>query len=337
MKKVIVTGATGFIGTNVVNELCLKGIEVIAIVRRGSRNIYKLDRYNIRIIECDLCEIQSLAEKINDRDIDTIYHFMWQGVSNKDQKNEKIQIFNIMTTLNLIDVAYKLGVKKFIGSGSIHEIEVIREMSNNKRVSDLKIMYKSSKLAAHYMGKVKAGAYGIKFLWPIIINAYGPGEESERLINTVIRKLLRGQSIDLSEGNQLYDFVHVVDVARAFRLLGEKGNDGMNYTIGSGNPKPLKEYLQTVENVISSYINSEETQLRFGHKNGNVVFLSEEDFSIESISHDTGYMPSISFEEGIEKVVAWYYKYMYGGGGYKIIKIIVLLYITFYKKEYFYV
>ena len=49
MKKVIVTGATGFIGTNVVNELCLKGIEVIAIVRRGSRNIYKLDRYNIRM------------------------------------------------------------------------------------------------------------------------------------------------------------------------------------------------------------------------------------------------------------------------------------------------
>ena len=87
---------------------------------------------------------------------------------------------------------------------------------------------------------------------------------------------------------------------------------------------------------MSSYINSEETQLRFGHKNGNVVFLSEEDFSIESISHDTGYMQSISFEEGIPKVVAFYYKYM-SGGGYKIIKIIVLLYITFYKKEYFYV
>ena len=82
-----------------------------------------------------------------------------------------------------------------------------------------------------------------------MINTYGEEEKSARLVNTIIRKVLHGESPDLSAGNQYYDFVHVSDVARALILIAEKGVDGTNYTIGSGDAKPLKEFLKIVGQV----------------------------------------------------------------------------------------
>lgn len=103
-------------------------------------------------------------------------------------------------------------------------------------------MYTAAKICIHWMAK--AGAAGIRFFWPVITNAYSEGESSGRLINvTVIRKKLAGESPDLSKGKQLYDFVHVSNVGRAFYLIGLKGVDGTNYTIGSDELKLLREFL----------------------------------------------------------------------------------------------
>lgn len=311
MRKVIITGATGFIGFNVLKELYANGVDIIAIVRCNSKNINKLSGYNVRIVECDLYDIESLADKILDKDIDAIYHFAWQGVSDDDLKKEKVQLSNIRATLNLIEVAHKLGIKTFIGAGSLHEAEAIEEMSCNKVISNLGFMYKSAKISAHYMGKAKAGAYGIRFFWPIITNTYGEGEKSGRLINTIIRKVLSGQSPDLSEGNQLYDFVHIKDTAKAFRLIGEKGIDGTNYIIGSGNPKPLKQYLQIVGDISNGYRHGEEIELGFGNIKSNVVFLQRKAFDTKELMEDLGFKPEISFEDGIRKTVEWIYKDLY--------------------------
>ena len=72
------------------------------------------------------------------------------------------------------------------------------------------------------MGKAKSGNVGIRFFWPLI-NTYGEGEKSTRLINTTIRKIVLGEEPALSNGNQYYDFVHVEDVAHALYLIAEKG------------------------------------------------------------------------------------------------------------------
>lgn len=305
MKKVIITGATGFIGFNILKELYSEGIEIIAIVRCKTKNLYKLQEYNVRIIECNLDEVDSLPEKILDKDIDAIYHFAWQGVSDNDLKNEEVQIANIKATLKLIDVANKMNIKTFIGAGSLHEAEAIEEMSVNKIISNMGFMYKSAKIAAHYMGKAKAGFYGIRFFWPIVSNTYGAGEVSGRLINTIIRKVLSGQSPDLSAGEQLYDFVHIKDTAKAFRLIGEKGIDGTNYIIGSGNPKPLKEYLKIVGDIANGYRNDDRVELGFGRIKSNVVFLPEAVFDAGDLIRDTGFRTEITFKDGITETVEW--------------------------------
>ena len=305
MNKVMVTGANGFIGSALCRELVHNGTEVIAVIRNRDSDISRIKNLNgIRTVYCDMSEYDKVPEIVKDRDIDTIFHMAWQGVSGDDARDEGIQLHNLKSTLDLIDASKKMGIETFIGCGSIHEKELLADIAQDKPVDNMSYMYRAAKFAAHCMGKAKAGSYGIRFFWPIITNAYGEGEYSERLINSLIRKIFEGIIPDLSNGNQYYDFVHVSDVAKAFYLIAKKGIDGTNYTIGSGYPRPLKEYLKTVGNI-ANQINHSSVELGFGKIKNNVISLPKSDFDTLSLYKDTGFKISISFESGIERTAHW--------------------------------
>lgn len=304
MRKVIVTGATGFIGRFLVRELVKQNIETIAVVRKGSRNLKTIGNLPVRIVECDLSGLGQLPRLVLDRDTDTVFHTAWQGVSDQDAKDQEIQIQNLRATLELIDAMNEMHIKTFIGCGSIHEAESLVEMAGDKTVSNLGYMYKASKTAAHWMGKAKCGAYGIRFFWPLI-NTYGEEERSERLVNTVIRRIFAGESPDLSAGSQFYDFVHVTDVARALCLIAGKGVDGTNYVIGSGEAKPLKEFLVIVGEVANRLSGGTDVPLGFGKVTSNVVSLPKETFDASTLQQDTGFKIRVPFREGIERTARW--------------------------------
>lgn len=304
MKKAIVTGATGFIGKFLVRELVKQNVEVIAVVRSGSKNISNINNLNIQIIECNIVNYNDLPNKINDRDIDAAFHIAWQGVSDDDARNEQIQLQNLKSTLDLIDACNEIGIGTFVGCGSVHEAEGLAEMAEDKIISNLGFMYKSAKTSAHWMGKAKCGNYGIRFFWPII-NTYGEEETSARLVNTVIRKIFAGESPALSAGNQFYDFVHVCDVAHALYLIAEKGIDGTNYTIGSGNAKQLKEFLNIVGKIANEMNGGTDIPLGFGQLASNVISLPVEAFDATKLKADTGFEITISFEDGIKRTAKW--------------------------------
>lgn len=302
MKKAIVTGATGFIGKFLVRELLRQGITVFAIVRPNSRNKMNLPE-GVTVVECGLDKIYQLPDLIADRDIDVVFHIAWQGVSDKDAHNQAVQIQNLTATLNLIDAMNKMRIETIVGCGSMHEAEALVEMNQDKVVNNLGFFYKSAKTAAHWMGKAKAGRYGIRFFWPLI-NTYGEEEQSARLVSTVIRKIYKNESPELSFGDQYYDFVHVRDVAHALYLIAEKGIDGTNYTIGSGSAKPLKDFLKIV-GKIANEINGSDIPLGFGKITSNVISLPIETFNAEKLMRDTGFQPTVGFEEGIIRTAMW--------------------------------
>lgn len=304
MKKAIVTGATGFIGKFLVRELVKQNIEVIAIVRKNTSNLKTISNLPVRIVECNISDYYMIPDLVADRDVDALFHIAWQGVSDMDARDQTIQMQNLTSTLDIIDAMHMMGIRTFVGCGSMHEAEALVEMSEDKTIVNLGYMYKATKTAAHWIGKAKAGNYGIRFFWPLI-NTYGEEERSARLVNTVIRKILRGESPDLSAGNQYYDFVHVTDVARALILIADKGVDGTNYTIGSGDAKPLKEFLKIVGRVANSLHGGEDIELGFGKITSNVVSLPITTFDIEKLYSDTGFRPLVTFEEGIMRTAQW--------------------------------
>ncbi|HPF53759.1 MAG TPA: NAD-dependent epimerase/dehydratase family protein [Eubacteriales bacterium] len=305
MKKAIVTGAAGFIGNRVVRTLLSHDVQVIAIVRKNKTVPDNLTDLPVRRVECDINNYDTLADTILDRDVDAIFHLAWQGVIGPDARNQNVQIMNLSGTLQLIDAGHSLGANTFIGAGSMHEAESLIEMADDKPISNLGYMYKGAKIAAHWMGKAKAGSLGMRFFWPLI-NTYGEGERQERLLNMVIGHILCGETPSLSDGFQIYDFVHVDDVAEALYLIANKGVDGTNYVIGSGNARPLREFLIETARIANGLrMGDSEIPLGFGAIKSNVISLPIETFDVASLIRDTGFSPKVSFDEGIRRTAVW--------------------------------
>ena len=242
MKKVIVTGANGFIGTALCRELSNQGISVIAVVRNEEENISNIENLKgLRVVYSDLSEFKKLHKKISDRDVDVLYHLAWVGSAGSLRGNSEVQFNNIRYTCDTVEACSKMNCKRFVFASSIMEYEIEALMATDA-TPGINTLYSSAKVSADYMARTIAGSLEVDYIRAVISNIYGPGELSPRLVNTSIRKLLKGEHCAFSAGEQTYDFIYIDDAAKTFVAIGEKGVTNRTYYIGSQNPKPLKDY-----------------------------------------------------------------------------------------------
>lgn len=300
MKKAIVTGSNGFIGTALCKALSDDGVSVIAVVRSADANIEHIKGIpDIKIVFCDLSDINNLAQYIDDRDVDALFHLAWVGSAGSLRGDSDVQIKNIQYTCDTVKACSMIGCKRFIFASSImeYEIEAIMATENTPGINTL---YSSAKVAADYMARTVAGALGIEYIRAVISNIYGPGESSPRLINTSLRKLLAGEHCSFSCGDQLYDFIYISDAAQAFVEIAQKGIPNRTYYIGSQEPKPLKEFLCEMRDLVNP-----SAEIGLGEIPFNGMSLSYQEFDINAVKNDTGFVPKVSFEQGIQKAIRW--------------------------------
>jgi len=301
MKKAIVVGGAGFVGSAVTKELIVRGVDVTVVVRPEFSNIgnSRLADLPVTLVECKLQEIASLPRMLDAKDFDLWYQFAWDGLFHEQLLDYTLQIGNIQYVMDAICAAKKVGCSRFIGAGSIsqYELHTIEGQINN---DDKHRIYKTAKLACEYMGRSVASQQGIQFFWPIITNIFGEGEESPRLINSMIKDLLAGKRKALSEGYQIYDFIHVSDAARAFVEIGVRGVENHHYVIASGTAKPLREFLIELMNIVNP-----KAELGFGEFPFNGIYLPKEEYDITQLMEDTEFRPQVSFAEGIRRTMDW--------------------------------
>lgn len=301
MKKVIITGANGFIGSHLVKELIANNIEVISVVRNKDSNLNLLpNSVNNKVIFCDLAEIEGLVNLISDRDVDVFYHFAWQGSAGLARADERLQTQNALWTVDCVRVAKELGCKKFVGAGSIMEKEAIAAVYSDGNEPGLGYIYGTGKLTAHCISKSVAANINIDHVWAMITNAYGPGEFSPRFINTTIRKIIQNEPLQFTAATQNYDFVYVTDVAKAFYYIGLQGKAFTSYTIGSAKAKPLKDFIIELKEEIAP-----EVALNFGDLPFTGINMSLDNFSTGKLERHTSFKPEISFREGVYKTMKW--------------------------------
>ena len=296
MNRAIVTGAAGFVGYHLMLELINCDYEVLAVVRskEESDKISALKKENIEISVCEIPNFENLYN-IASGVYDVFFHFAWAGVSGESSKNFAVQMNNVQNAIKAVQVAKRLHCKRFLGAGSLQEIECIMEMEQSKQVVNLGNYYKIAKLAAHYFCKLEALQQDIDFLWPRLTNTYGAGEVSSRLINSTIRKLLKGESPAFTEATQLYNFIYITDAARAYRLIGEIGISNSSYILGSEDVRPLREYLLKIQSIVNPSI-----EMRFGEYDFQGISLPKNHLHDDRFFSDTGFSTTISFDEGIE-------------------------------------
>lgn len=300
MRKAVVTGANGFVGAALCRELAAQGTEVIAVVKNKEADVSNIAGLPyLRIAYCDLASFRNLKEYIVDQNIEAFYHLAWVGSAGGLRGNCDVQIKNIQYTCDAVKACAEMGCRKFIFAGSIMEYEIEATMETDE-IPAISTLYSSAKIAADYMARTIAGNLGISYIRAVISNVYGPGEKSSRLINTSLRKLLSGEHCAFSAGEQLYDFIYIVDAARTFIAIGEKGIANKTYYIGSGKPRLLKEFLCEMRDQVNPAI-----EIGLGEIPFNGISLSYHEFDLQAVKHDTGFVPAVSFIDGIQKTIMW--------------------------------
>jgi UDP-glucose 4-epimerase len=299
MKKAIITGANGFVGSAVVKELLKHDYQIFALDREDCKGNLP-DDDKVKFIACELADMTSLPSLVPVDDYDVFYHFAWVGSAGPTRADTAVQLQNAQWTIDSLRAAKNAGCKRFVGAGSIMEYETIAACYTQGNKPGMGYIYGSGKLVAHTMCMSIAAQIGIDLVWPMITNAYGTGEISSRMINETIRKIINHEPLKFTSGTQNYDFVYIDDVARAFYLIGEYGKPFHEYLIGSSTARPLREFLLEMKKSIAP-----EMDFNFGEIPFTGINLPIEKFDCSATEQDTGFRAKISFAEGTRRTMEW--------------------------------
>ena len=243
MKRAVITGPTGSIGLALINELVSNGVEVVAVVRPGSRRADRIKTSDmVKRVDCDLSELNKLPELIREG-ADVFYHFGWDGTFGNSRNNMYGQNLNVKYALDAVEAAFALGCDTFIGAGSQAEYGRYEGSLNESVPAFPENGYGIAKLCAGQMTRIACKQKGMRHIWTRILSIYGPYDGENTMVMSTIYKLLNSEKPSCTKGEQMWDFLYSKDAALAMRLLGEKGTDGRTYCIGSGKARPLKEYI----------------------------------------------------------------------------------------------
>ena len=299
MMTAVVSGANGFVGSAVVRELLNYNYRIYALVKDGECDNIPQDK-RVTCISFDLSELTELHKKLPKENYDIFYHFAWAGSAGPARADTALQLQNAQWTVDALRLAKEIGCTRFVCAGSIMEHETMAAAYSQGNRPGLGYIYGGGKVISHIMCMSVAAQIGIDLVWAEITNAYGIGERSPRLVNTTIQKCIRGETPQFTAGTQNYDFVYIDDVARAFRLIGERGKPFYEYIIGSSTARPLKEFLLEMQAAIAP-----ELTFQFGDVPFTGVDLPISKFDCSQTERDTGFHAQVSFAEGCKRTKAW--------------------------------
>lgn len=306
IKSIVVTGATSSLGTALIDECVEQNIKVLAIANSSSQRINRIPNNPlVKIVECDIDTYSSLVvDQMGS--YDAFIHFAWASTQGDAARNMMTpQVKNIEYALDAVELAERLGCQVFIGAGSQAEYGRTDEILTEDTIPRPETAYGMAKLCAGQMTRLACKQKGIRHIWPRILSAYGPNCQPQTVLNYTITELLSDRRPSLSAGEQIWDFIYTGDVARALLFLAEKGQDGEIYVIGSGDARPLCEYLEVAREVVEKHVGRRVPELGLGDKPYSESTVMHLTCDISKLRSDTGYIPETSFEEGIEDTIRW--------------------------------
>ena len=298
--RAVISGATGAIGMALVELLEVSEIETLVLCRADSKRIARIKESKyIRVAECSLDQMKSFSLE-NDKKYDVFFHFAWAGTWGEARSDLYLQNENVRYTLDAVELAARLGCKKFIGAGSQAEYGRYEGIISPKTPAYPENGYGIAKLCAGQLSREQASKHKMDHIWVRILSVFGPYDSDKTMVMSAVRKLLAGEIPSFTPAEQLWDYIYSKDAARAFLALAENGKSGEVYCLGSGCSVPLCEYVYKIRDAIDK-----DAPLGIGdvpYADRQVMHLQAD---ISKLTQHTGFAPRYSFEEGIKETVAW--------------------------------
>lgn len=305
MKTAVITGATGAVGRSLI-KICIEaGYEVLAVVHRESPRTKDLKTIDhCHVLELNLDEYERGIEELSRQDIklsgyELFFHLAWMASFGKDRDNIPLQLDNIRAALSAVRFAKDLGCSTFIGAGSQAEYGRVEGILSSSTPTFPETGYGIAKLSAGEFTRLLCEQLGICHIWCRILSVYGPDDREQTLISTAIIKMMENAETEFSPCDQMWDYIYSDDAARAMLIAAEKGSHGKIYVIGSGEVRPLKEYIERIAEI-TDY----KREIGFGRRPYNekqVMYLQADIGELSGL----GYKPEYSFEEGVKSIIRW--------------------------------
>ncbi len=299
--KLLVTGASGFVGARTVALALDAGHEVAAAVRPASpaRRLAPLaGRY--LPLSVDLRERKALIAAVASFRPDAIVHLAWAGVSNAARFDNRQISENIDAACSLVEAGAAAGCTAFIGTGSQGEYGAGSPMREDS-LPEPTTLYGAAKVAALYLTRQLATQAGMRHAWLRLFSTYGPDDNPGWLIPSLIAQMLEGERPKTTLGTQYWDWLHVDDVARGLIAAAATPAAEGIFNLGSGEPVQVRRAIETIRDHAAPGM-----ELVFGEipfRPDQVMHMAADNTRLKAA---TGWAPQVPFEAGIAETVAWY-------------------------------
>lgn len=292
MKRVLVTGASGFIGREVIGRLAGGDWEVAGLGRSPASD------QRIAWLQADLLDHAATAREVAAWRPEVLIHLGWYAEPGRylvDPLNTDL----LHASIALVKASLAAGCRRIVGAGTCAEYDSAQAPFSESGPTAPTTLYAASKLALHLVGAQLAAQAGAIWTWGRIFLLYGPREDARRLVPGAITALLGGRRFPCTAGTQLRDFLHVGDVAAAFVRLAQDGEAGI-YDIASGQPVSIAEVLGRI-----GALTGRGDLLGFGERQGN-TWDPPAVWAHARRLRALGWAPTIDLDAGLTQTIDWW-------------------------------
>ncbi len=287
--KVLVTGASGFIGKACVAELQRSGVEVLAIGRHRPAE-------NLSFLECDLLSTGDLSTILQEARPSHLLHLAWYAEHGKYWNSPLNQQW-VRATQKLVDAFCAAGGKHAVFAGTCAEYDwTMGECHEGSTPLKPATLYGAAKVEASQITSAICDRHGVRFSWGRIFQPYGPFENSERLVPALIDVFQGRRRPFAINGNFVRDFIYSKDVARAFLTLLESDAAGY-YNIASGQPVRLADVAIAIAKACQTDA-VPLLELPPNNTSGPAMIVG----AVDRLKN-LGWAPEISFRQGIVEML----------------------------------
>jgi nucleoside-diphosphate-sugar epimerase len=302
-KTILVTGATGFVGSNVLRRLSRSRADLHVIARESS-SLWRIEDIidDVKRYTPDLSDTGSIKKVIHEINPDIVYHLATYGGNPRQDNFRQIIESNFFGTINLLNACKETGFDLFVNTGSSSEYGIKPVPMKETDLLEPRNNYGISKIASTLYCQSVALNENLPVITVRLFSPYGDYEDRSRLIPSVILSCLRGKNPEISSPDFVRDFIYIEDVIDLYEKLPDAGTiSGHIFNAGSGKQHTVGEVVNSIIRITGNMVKPV-VGLPQQWPNEPEVWQADMSKTIKTLD----WVPKHNLDAGLKKAVGWF-------------------------------
>lgn len=300
--RCLVTGASGHVGAFLTKGLLARGCEVAVLVRPQS-DLWRIADVlgRVTVLHGALGDLEGARVGLKAWAPETVFHLAWSGVTGAFRDDPAQITRNVTGSLELFEAAREVGCRCWVGVGSQAEYGAVDGVLREDLTPRPVTAYGVAKLCLGMMTEKLCAMTDTRFVWLRLLAAYGPMDDSQHMIPSLIESLLAGERPALTWGRQRWDYLYVTDAVEAIcRLALETQARGV-FNLGSGEAQTIRALAEKMRDRIDASL-----PLGFGavaYPSDQIMHLQAD---VSKLQTATGWRPRVTLDDGLQLTIDWH-------------------------------